>query len=164
MTDGHLDLKNIPGTWKELFKQAGVSKKDIKHNSDAVMAVLVNFGFIPRSMLPKRLQEIEKKKEEEAKKKEEEEEERAPRQPRRPLKSEKKEREEERRGRLLFDFDAAEEGELDAKQGDVVVLGQLEGDFWLATNVKGKQVKENVFLRFSSFFNFLFFCCFWTTF
>ena len=52
---GKLDLKNIPAPWKNLFKEAGIRKKDIKNNSDAVMKVLVQYGFIPRSMLPDHL-------------------------------------------------------------------------------------------------------------
>ena len=48
---GKLDLKNFPAAWKAMFKEAGISKHDIKHNNDAVVRVMCQFGLLPKSLL-----------------------------------------------------------------------------------------------------------------
>jgi hypothetical protein len=128
-SEGKLDLKNIPGPWKNLFKEAGIKKKDIKNNSDAVMKVLVQYGFIPRSMFPNvDMQEEEKNQTKEEKNK--------------PTTIQTRLRTSSnttRRGRLLFQFDAMEEGELNAQQNEIVVLIECHEDFWLVQNDNGQE-------------------------
>ena len=45
-SDGLLDLKTIPESWIQLFKTAGISKKQVKQNNRAVTIVLKEFGYI----------------------------------------------------------------------------------------------------------------------
>ena len=124
-SEGKLDLKNIPLPWKELFKKAGIRKKDIKNNSDAVMMVLVEYGFIPRSMLPKSMQNNIQNNQQNAATN------RSNNSNSNSGSSSGSSSGGKRTGRLLFDFEAMEEGELNAKQGDIVELHNRQEDFWL---------------------------------
>ena len=46
--DGRLDLKNFPAAWKQMFKEAGIRKQDIKHNNDAVSSCHVSVRTTPK--------------------------------------------------------------------------------------------------------------------
>ena len=100
-SDGLLDMDHIPPAWKTLFKQAGVTKKQIRENNRAVVSVLAEFKFLPsKYILPKE-----------------------------PVREEPEE--ELLMARLMFDHEAAADDELTLQTGNIVELIEDVGDFWM---------------------------------
>ena len=117
-SDGLLDLKTIPESWIQLFKTAGISKKQVKQNNRAVTIVLKEFGYISNGGGAANRKFNGRKIEEEAKDK----------------------------GvpalfaRMLFDHEADGAGGLALQKGAIVELYEDKKDgFWIALDVEKKQ-------------------------
>eukprot|EP00949_MAST-11_sp_MAST-11-sp1_P003368 g3368.t1 len=97
--DGTIDILHIPDAWKEVFKKAGITKKMVRKNNDAVVRVLVEFKLLPPTAL-KALKSM----------------------PRASTAKKTKQSKNAIQARALFDFEAQSPSEISVPQGAIVTM------------------------------------------